>query len=200
MYDDPYEDWGISYDPAPAPEPAPEPAEYKAQGEFKPGEWTTRDWMANSVQSAGLVDTPLGEMFAGDYVTGGSAAARRLSDTNQDGMPKDLPKEEENVFSRIGSKLKTGVSDAFDKDPLKFLEAGLGGLAGLYKTKAARDAANAQAQSAVEVVKAKAAAEKDAQDRYNASFGTTKRAPLVKKPLTRMDGSAVYDANGRLKG
>lgn len=192
-YDDPYEDWGISYDTPAEPAPAAEPAEYPAQGDFKPIDWTTKDWMQNAIVSSGLQDSPLAQTL------GYSPAADSQKAYEQSAGRLDVPKED-NVFERISGKLGKGVSDAFDKDPLKFLEMGLGGIAGVYKAKQARDAAAMQSQSAVDVVHAKAAAEKDAQDRYAASFSLKKRAPVVAKPLTRMNGAQVWDANGRLKG
>ena len=190
-YDDAYDDFGINYDTA--PEPAPEPAEYKAQGEFKP-----IDAMIYSFETNGLGDTNLAKAF--DLQPTEPSAADYRKQYELAGNKSAEIKEPESVFTRIGGKLKTGLSDAYDKDPLKFLEAGLGGLAGLYKTKAARDAAAATANGRIDEINAKAAADKAAQDRYNASFGTTKRGPVANKPLTRMDGSAVWTPNGRLKG
>lgn len=163
------------------------------------GEWSAREWITNSFQTNGLADTALGEQFAASYDTGGAAAARRLSSTNLDGMAQD-PKPEKNVFERITGRVSDGISQAFDKDPLKFLEAGLGGVAGLYKTKQARDAAAALAQGRLEEINANAAADKAKQDRYSASISAAKRTPVGNKPLKRMDGSNVWDANGRMKG
>ena len=191
-YDDPYEEWGISYDTPADPAPSA-PAEYPAQGDFKPVDWTTSDWMQNAIVASGLQDSPLAQTL------GYSPAADSQKAYEQAAGRLDIPKED-NVIERVFGKLGKGVSDAYDKDPLKFLEMGLGGLAGVYKAKQAKEAAAATAQGRVDEVKAKAAAEKDAQDRYAASFSLKKRAPIVAKPLTRMDGSQVYDANGRLKG
>ena len=192
-YDDPYEEWGISYDTPADPAPSA-PAEYPAQGDFKPVDWTTSDWMQNAIVASGLQDSPLAQTL------GYSPAADSQKAYEQAAGRLDTPKDE-NIFDRLSSRMGKGLSDAYDKDPLKFLEMGLGAVGGLYKAKQARDAAAMQSQSAVEVVKAKAAAEKEAQDRYNASFSTYgKRGPTVAKPLTRMNGAQVWDANGRLKG
>ena len=159
------------------------------------GEWNAKQYMdaasAFLPEDSSLHQVLGTEPSASDYRKQYDLMGSKAADT-----PKD-----DNVFSRIGGKMGKGLSDAYDKDPLAFLKMGVGSLAEAYKAKLAREIADRQAQSAVEVVNARAAADKAAQDRYNSSFDTTtKRSPVAGKPLTRLTGGAVFDTNGRLKG
>ncbi|OXE35713.1 MAG: hypothetical protein CGW95_12225 [Phenylobacterium zucineum] len=187
IYDAPYDDFGVNYD-----------TPSTSANDGNAGEWSAQQYM-QAAQQFVPQDSSLHETL------GGAPTAETLRQqydlVGQGGVSGQRgTQQEDNVFSRISGKLGKGLSDSFDKDPLKFLEAGLGGVAGMWKAQQARDAAQMQANSVVAGVNARAAAEKDAQDRYNASFSNTRRAPTASRPLVRMDGSQVFDANGRLKG
>lgn len=167
--------------------------------------WSIPDWITESLASTGLSDSfskVFDQVSGGDYPTGGPAAGGRLSESgqygNQDGMPtRDEPMpEEENVFTRMAGKMGDGISKAYDKNPLDFLKMGLGVVAGMSERQAAREASNRTAQSGVDTVNAKAAADKAAEDRYNASFSIRPPRKVVAKPLTRMDGSRVFSPTG----
>lgn len=95
-------------------------------------------------------------------------------------------------------KLKAGLNSAYEKDPLKFLQFGLQGLAGVYTASQAREIAKTKAQGDANVVNQKHANDKEMQDRYTSSLrgtgvGRTKQA---QKKLARIGGAQVFDASG----
>ena len=157
------------------------------------GEWNARQWLTGALETAGLQDSPLAQAI------GYSAAADSQKASEQMAGRSDAPKDD-NVLTRVFDKMSAGVSKAYDKDPLKFLEMGLGGVAGVWKAQKDKDRADVQARSLIEQQNNADALKRAEQERYSSSFSTTKRGPVVAKPLTRMNGSEVFDANGRLKG
>lgn len=96
--------------------------------------------------------------------------------------------------------LKSGAKKAWDKDPMKVLEFAGGAIGGAYTAEEKRKAAEKLAQSRLNEQNNQASIEKAKIDAYNASFnGTPTRTPVRGKPLTRLDGTPIYN-NGILRG
>lgn len=116
-------------------------------------------------------------------------------------------------FDKLASgagKLAGSVGDAYNKDPLKFLEFGAKTIGSKYLMDEKRDAATREAQSALDRQKMQAQSLLDQQNnkaaldqaeikRYNDSFAS--RLPSVRNaqtPLSRINGSRVFNDNGSL--
>lgn len=109
------------------------------------------------------------------------------------------PTQEKNVFERLYDKGADGLSKAWEKDPWKVLEFLGGTVGGAYLADQKRKEADANRASRLAEQNNAAAIKKAESDAYAASFDTTrKRAPVVNKPLTRMDGSRVWGPNGKI--
>jgi hypothetical protein len=190
------------------PEQAPEaaaPAGTTAN-DGNAGEWDAKQYMTASASSIGLSqDHPLAAIVAG--FTGGMRGLPVNPDGSVTPTQAGAPAPEQSVFDRISGKLSTigdrigtGVSKAFDKDPNKFLEIGLGAIASAYDSQQKRAAAEKVAQGRIDEINTRAGVDKATQDRYNASFSTAPRTAVgAAKPLARTDGTRIY-ANGKLKG
>lgn len=104
----------------------------------------------------------------------------------------DTPATQEKAQSGNGQKfLETvagGIGKAWDKDPMSFIKLGLGAVGGAYKDEEAKRAIALKRQQEME-------------DR--AAFNTSvtglrkPRQGIIQGALKRMDGSPVFDANGK---
>jgi len=98
--------------------------------------------------------------------------------------------------------LVSAVKKDFGANPRDYLKAGLDTVGGMYAANEKRNAVEAQQQGYLNQQNNADALKQAEIQRYNASFKSRPRvnAPSVQAPLTRTDGTPVYDANGNLKG
>lgn len=142
------------------------------------------DWISSVASSLG---GDVAESIAGLFgsTNGQSEYAKRQGFASSEGGARAGGGSDGESFF---DKIKKGAGRAWDKDPGKVLELALGAVGGAYKDDQARKAADALRRAPIE-----------AQERYTASFGTTKRAAAANKPLARHDGTRVFK-NGVIKG
>lgn len=101
-------------------------------------------------------------------------------------------KDERSFFERMGD----GLVSAAEKDPLRVAQAGLGALYGAYKDMKT----DKQLKAQYDIYASRIAAEKEAKDQYNASFGGAgKTRGSTKGPATRVNGQRIYNDNGTMK-
>lgn len=93
-----------------------------------------------------------------------------------------------------------GIGKAYDKDPLKFLEFGLGTVGGMYKAAEGRKAADAQAQGYLDRQNNEARLQMEDKQRYTASQGTAPQTSLAQQFLKRKNGQRIFDNNGKIVG
>lgn len=130
--------------------------------------------------------------------------ATKSSESERDmwGLQEKQDDPSASFFDKLSAgvgKAADSVGRAYDKDPMKFLELGAKTLGGVYLADQKRDALAKQNQAALDQQNNKAAIEEAERKRYNASFVSQpvmSRNP--QKPLTRMDGSRVFNGNGTL--
>jgi len=111
----------------------------------------------------------------------------------------ETKKSDKGFFDRMIDKASDGATKAWEKDPLKVIEFLGSTVGGAYLADQKRKEAEANRTSRIAEQNNAAAIKQAENDAYNASFsGVRKRAPVVNKPLTRMDGSRVWGANGKM--
>lgn len=130
--------------------------------------------------------------------------ATRSSDSERDmwGLQAKQDDPSASFFDKLSAgvgKAADSVGRAYDKDPMKFFELGAKTLGGVYLADQKRDAIAKQNQAALDQQNNKAAIEEAERKRYSDSFvsrPTVARSTPV--PLSRMDGSRVFNGNGTL--
>jgi hypothetical protein len=96
-------------------------------------------------------------------------------------------------------RLSDDVSQAWDKNPLEGLKMGAGAIGGAYTAEETRKAAALRAQNMLDQQNNADALRQAETSRYNASFNSAKRVAAAKKPLTRINGTQIFQ-NGIIKG
>ena len=146
----------------------------------------------NNIMSIVAETTGLGGSGSAGPLSG-DAWNNVASTAEQMGPPSYLaPAADEGFFDKLKRE--------YDKNPLEFWKFGAGGLGLAMQSQDKRKAADAQARSALDQQNNADALKQAEIARYNASFTRhAPRKPTVKKPLTRLDGTQIYQ-NGIAKG
>lgn len=105
--------------------------------------------------------------------------------------------EPDNPDDSFFTKLKKGAGRAWEKDPGKVLEVGLGAIGGAYSAAERRKAAEAAAQGRLNEQNNADSLKQAETARYNASISTRARTAAAPRALTRIGGARVYN-NGTL--
>lgn len=102
------------------------------------------------------------------------------------------------TISNVIDTMLGGIKKAYAKDPLAFLKVGLDTVGGALKSQNERQAADRLAQSRINEQNNAAAISQAKTKAYNDSFSYKKpRTPKAQAPLSRIDGSPIYDSTGR---
>lgn len=111
----------------------------------------------------------------------------------------EAPKEEPGFFERLTRGVTDGATAAWKKDPLEVLKFGANAVGGYF----ASDRANKQLQAQIDAYNARIKAEEDARAAQAASIAaiTSRYGKKTKPtgPLTRKDGSRVFNADGTVR-
>lgn len=106
-------------------------------------------------------------------------------------------------ISNVIDRLVGAIGKDYEKNPIKYLGAALGTLGGVYKADETRKAADALARSRINELDRAAQIKAEEDDRQRRISGETfaymgnRQKVGAAKPLTRLDGSRVFDNTGK---